>query len=425
MRHVLDIDPHGRVVPASDEVRRALADRAGRFALLPSAPDLVIARRTPAAGGPVAGPRCILAGDLAALPISDFIGFVHGARLSGALTVSTGGVDRTVGFEKGEVRGARSEAPGERLGEVAMRLGFVDRSQLDEALAGDGLLGKALVDLGHLDPGDLWKCLHEQVAGVFHAILQAGEGVFALVDEPAPGVPGIDMSVSTQQLLMDGIRRIDELELFRSRIPGPDAFLYRRQPTRPVVLQPLEVRLLELADGRRTVADVARAAHLSVFDATKVLYHLAEAGYLAAAGAATPAANPARRLHDIVDGMNGAFLEVAARLAAARLLPSFVAAARVFLADPGSRYAPLWRGLDIKADATLDREALLGNLETLRGPMLERLEASGDPGRYLFDGLREMLFFYLFQAGERLERGVDDALSADAKRRLEAMAGLR
>jgi len=103
----LDIDPHGRVIPGGDEARRALADRAGRFALLPAAPDLLVARRAPAAGGHAARPRVTLCGDLAGFPIADFIAFIHQSRLSGVLTVASAGAERSVAFKDGEVRSAQ------------------------------------------------------------------------------------------------------------------------------------------------------------------------------------------------------------------------------------------------------------------------------------------------------------------------------
>src|SRR5512141_1296704 len=101
-----DIDAHGRLAPLSDETRRALADRAGRFLLLPATADLLVARRTPAAGGVAPRPRCILAGDLAGFPIADFIAFLHQARLGGVLTVAADGAERSIAFQDGEVRSA-------------------------------------------------------------------------------------------------------------------------------------------------------------------------------------------------------------------------------------------------------------------------------------------------------------------------------
>jgi hypothetical protein len=135
MRLSFDLDAHGRLAPQSDEARRALADRAGRFLLLPSAGDLLVARRTPAIGGPVARPRCILAGDLTGFPIADFLAFVHQSRLSGVLTVAAEGAERSIAFQDGEVRSAQSTAAGERIGEVAVRLGFATEAQVAEMAA--------------------------------------------------------------------------------------------------------------------------------------------------------------------------------------------------------------------------------------------------------------------------------------------------
>ncbi|HET9552267.1 MAG TPA: DUF4388 domain-containing protein [Anaeromyxobacteraceae bacterium] len=421
MANWLDIDPHGRVTPAGDEARRALADRAGRFALLPSAPDLLLAHRAPSAGGAAPRPRVLLAGDLSGFPIADFIAFVHQSRLSGLLTVASGGVERSVAFKDGEVRGARSTAPGERIGEVALALGYVDARLLDEAAAGGRPIGKALVDLGHLSASDLWKCLHEQVTAVFHAILLAPEGLFFLVDDDSCDRPGAPLSVSTQSLLMDGIRRIDEARLFRARIPGPGAFLRRREPKRPVALRPPEQQLLALVDGRRTVAEVAAAAHLGEFDATKLLYHLAEAGYVEAAAdpVPAPAADPALRIEELIEGYDGLLRLVAAALPDAGR-PAFLAAVAAHLGEPGAPFAPLFRGLVPGPDGGLDRRGLLANLGRLGGPTLP----PGEAPRLLQDALRELLFFHLFLAGERIPREADEALGQRVRRGLARLEGL-
>ena len=423
---VFDLDAHGRLVAHSDDTRRALADRAGRFLLLPAAPDLLVARRTPAAGGTSAQPRCILAGDLSGFPIGDFVAFIHQSHLSGVLTVASGGAERSVAFKDGEVRGAQSTAPGERIGEVAVRLGYATEAQIAKAAAGGRPLGKALVELGFVSASDLWKCFHEQVTEVFHAILLSPSGTFFLVDEDDPGRPGTALSVNTQSLLMDGIRRIDEMSLFRARIPGPQAFLHRREPRRAVRLERAEQDLLDVVDGRRRVLEVAREAHLSEFDATKILYRLAEAGYLEAADAPAAApASPRDRLVAVADGMNAVLREVCAAASASGGADPFLAGARAYLADATTRFAALWKLVLPGPDGGIDADRVLGNLSALKGAALRQLEPSGDPARLLHDGLRELAFFYLFLAGERLPRETDDALGERVKRRFLALEGLR
>ncbi len=425
-RTYFDIDPHGRIAPQSEEARRALADRAGRFALLPAAADLLVALRSPPAGGASPAPRCVLVGDLSAFPIGELVAFVHQAKLSGVLTVGSSGLERSVAFQEGEVRNARSEAPVERIGEVAVRLGYLAEEQLAEAAAGTGPIGKVLVERGLLSAKDLWKCMHEQVTVVFHSILLAREGYFHLVDEPQDERPSAPLSVNTQSLLMDGIRRIDEMSLFRAKIPGSHAWLRRREPRRPISLKAAEQVLLDLVDGQRRVSEIARDAHLSEFDATKILYHLAEAGYLeSTSGPAIAPASPDDRLAAVCDGMNDVLRAITTSAAAHQGAEPFLAGARSFLTDPASRFVPLWRLVLPGPDGAVDKAAVLGNLSALKGAALQSVEPSGDPARFLFDGLRELVFFYLFLAGERMPRDDDDALGESVKRKFEALEALR
>jgi hypothetical protein len=419
---LLDIDAHGRVVPQSDETRRALADRAGRFLLLPSAGDLLVGRRTPAVPGAAPRPRCILAGDLSGFPIADFIAFVHQSRLSGVLTVAAEGVERSISFQDGEVRSAQSTAAGERIGDVAVRLGFATEAQVAQASAGGRPVGKALADEGVLGANEIWKCLHEQVTAVFHAILLSPAGTFFLVDEE-PGRPGAPLAVNTQSLLMDGIRRIDELSLFKARIPGPSAFLRRKDPPRPVTLRPTENALLGAVDGRRTVAEIATAAHLSEFDATKILYHLAEAGYVEAVGEPLATAAPPERIPAILTGMNTLLRGVTSAVPPGARA-QFLDVAKAFLAEADSTFAPLLAGLVPGPDGALDEAVLSSRLAALDRDALAKLDPSALPSRALFEALREALFFWLFQAGERVGRDVDESLGRAVKAKLAQLEGL-
>jgi Domain of unknown function (DUF4388) len=416
----LDIDPHGRVAPGSSEVRTALGERAGRFEWLPSVPDLLVARRTPAASGTSPRPRVLLAGDLSGFPITDFIAFTHQARLTGVLHVVSAEAERAVAFKDGEVRSSRSTVTGERIGEVALKLGLITEPQLTQAMGENRLLGKVLVERGFLTSNDLWRCFHEQITAVFHAILMLRSGIFWLLDEDLPDLSEAPRSVSTQGLLMDGIRRIDELSLFKARIPGPGAFLRRLNPSRRLTLQPVENRLLALVDGQRTVAQVAAAAHLGEFDATKVLYHLAEAGYLQATAEPVVAAGEGQgaRLSALASGYAD-LLRLVTSAVQADARPGFLDAISAQLRDPRAPFAPIFRGLVPAPDGALDPGALLANVGAL-----QPLPPQEETPRLLAEALRELLFFYLFLAGDRLSREADETLGGLVRRKLTAFEGL-
>jgi len=175
------------------------------------------------------------------------------------------------------------------------------------------------------------------------------------------------------------------------------------------------------------VSATAQGPHLTECDATRILSHLAEAGYLEAISEpmGAPSASPAARLQAIAGGMNHLLRLIAGAVASAGGLDPFLAGARSFLADGASRFAPLWQLVPPGRDGTLDADAVLGNLASLGGAALAKAEPSGDPARYLFEGLRELMFFYLFQAGERLSREADERLALEVKRRFEALGDLR
>jgi hypothetical protein len=422
MSRPFDIDAHGRIAPRTDEARCALADRAGRFELLPSADDLLVARRTPATGGPATGPRCVLAGDLAGLPVADLLGFVHQARLSGVLTVVAGGGERAITFQDGEVRGATSTAPGERLGDVAVRLGLASEAQVARASAAGRMSPRDLEGQG-VAAADAWRCLHEQVTAVFHGVLLAPPGTFFLEDGVPDAGYGAPLSVNTQSLLMDGLRRIDELSLFRARIPGPDAVLRQTAPRRRVSLRVPEKEVLALVDGRRTVAQIATAAHLSEFDATKILHHLAEAGHVDAIAEPLAAGGAAARIPALLAGMNALLREVVAAVPV-RTRPAFLAEARAFLSDEAAPFAPLLAGLAPDRDGALDEAALAARLERLDADTLARLVSSAERPRALFEALREVLLFWLFLAGGRVDAAADAALGRALRGRLVRLEAL-
>jgi hypothetical protein len=341
------------------------------------------------------------------------------------LTVAADGAERAVAFQEGEVRSAQSTAAGERVGEVAVRLGYVTEAQIADATKSGRPIGKALVDRGFLSANDLYKCLHEQVAAVFHALLLSKSGTFTLLDEEAER-PSAPLSVSTQSLLMDGIRRIDELSLFQARIPGSSTVLRRREGARaPKTLRPTESALLALVDGRRTVGEIATAAHLNEFDATKTLFHLSEAGLLEAVAGVTGPATEAERIAEVLKGVNELLRAVTREVPTGARAP-FLDAVQRFLWDAASPFAPLLRELTVDGDGGIDEAAAAEALAGLDAATLQGMEPSGAPSRVALEALRDALYFWLFLAGERVSREVDEALGRAVRQKLgplEAIAG--
>jgi hypothetical protein len=183
-----------------------------------------------------------------------------------------------------------------------------------------------------------------------------------------------------------------------------------------------EQQLLALVDGQRTVAELAAAAHLNEFDATKTLFHLAEAGYVEAAGEAGDAKAAGGRVEAVAEVLVELLQLVAASVPAEEKGP-FLAAVRAFAADPAGIHAPLLQGATPADDGAIDRGAFLERLAALPDATVQRLHPAGDRRALAVEALRELLFFYLFAIGGRIPKEEDEFLASELKRRLATVDG--
>ncbi len=435
-----------QLVPEDRQAPSPLAGRSGSYALMQTAPDLLVFSRTPAEGGSIPVPRVVLSGDAGGFPLSDLIAFLSQSRWSGVIRVSSPGGERSVTFREGEVRGASSDDPSDRLGEVLVRLGYVERPQVETVLREHppSKVGRALVEKGLLQAHDLFKCVTHQVSEIFHAIVLCREGSFFLVDQPVDEKTGHIIQLSTQSLLMDSIRKIDEMAHFRKRIPHGRLYVAKKRAS-DGKLEEDEDRVLAMLDGRRTILELGHAARLSEFDITKVVFRLLEGGFAsvtdkplmvpAAAAAfaptpvpvqkapvaAAPPVSPPARATPTVDPrpvarvFNFIFREIRDEVSKQGMDREFIAAANAALTGQALSSSPVLEGLSFAADGSLPEAKLIEGFER------HRAQLGSEPLASFKQALSDVMFFLLFQAGELLESRADEDLARRVKELLATL----
>jgi len=415
------VDPGGRL-GADPELGTQLRPRSGAFQLLPSNPDFLLALRSPPLGGQSDRPRVVLVGDASGFPLSDLIAFLGQSRWTGTLRVHSPGGERAVTLQEGEVRAASSEDPTDRLSEVLVRMGHASRSDVEEALRDNppSRVGRVLVERGLLQSHDLWACVSHQVSEIFQTIVLAREGAFTLVDQEPEDRMGPSLQLSTQSLLMDAIRKIDELQHFRQRIPHGRVYVTKKRPS-DGKLQPDEDRLLALANGQRTVLELAQASKLSEFDATKIIFRLLEGGYATVSelkhgevaaptrGRAASRGAESEPAVRVVATFDEIFGEIAREVASKGMAREFLEAANAALASRSLSESPVLIGLTLGADGRFDARKVLDMYGRAR-PSL-----GSEPVASLRQALSDVMFFLLFQAGEMLESRADEDLARRVK----------
>ncbi|WP_437339052.1 DUF4388 domain-containing protein [Sorangium sp. So ce394] len=386
-RSLVRIDATGTAHPVDLDASKRLRARQGVFQLLPAPGHLVVMRHVgnEAPADAPAAPPLRLAGQIVGPgALCDVVSLIGQAGWSGELAVIDGAESRSLFFEPGHAIAARSSAPGERIGEVLYRYGALSRPQVEATLAAavpDVRFGETAVKLGFVPRERLYQLLSAQAEEIAYRMLLAGEGMFYFLagfeEEQIP----TRHDLPVHALLLEAVRRMDELRYFRERIPS-DQHVPARVPDRGP--PPEELRAVyDAVDGQRSVAEVARALGQGEFETTRALFQLAQSGRVVVrapgpTGAAAGIALFNEAIASILSAVDGAQRgdEVRWQLAA------FVAGAGI--------YDALFRGAGPAPDGTFEPARLLDNATLIAGA--EQAEAM------LSQWLREYVSFAMFVA---------------------------
>lgn len=230
-------------------------------------------------------------GPLRELGIHDVFQLLDLSRKTGRLRVTSSLRDNegTVYFRDGRVIAATIRSNPHRIGQLLLRSGKVTEAELEQARAiqqqaGETRrLGDILVDLGALPQRELDRQVRRQIEAVVFELLSWQEGFFSFEDGEMGGDIGDpDPGISTESLLMEAARRIDEWTRIAHRIPSlsvvPVLADADGEHAPALDLQPNEWEVLAAIDGAMDLRTIASAIGISDFDAARVVYGLLTTG---------------------------------------------------------------------------------------------------------------------------------------------------
>lgn len=431
----LELQTDGRLRTQTPEVRDILRDRLRTAELYPTGPGWALLRsRSSAPPRELLGraKEVVAAGILGprGWPIVDILGFAAGSSHTGVLAVDHGSVRNSAFFCGGDVLWASSTAPGARLGPFLLARGRITRDQLRAALTdGPTGVGRACVDRGYLAPDELEPLLRAFIVERFDEILQAETGLWSFAKvEQAPFEQAV-LRLPTQALLVDGLRKWDEMRVYRQRVPGLD-MLVKRAPrwssdllgdsrstlagVSPELPERAEVILRELL-GATALRELVRRTGESEFEVTRIVFHLLRADLVSIVARARSESRPPRpategpRPSDVISTYQLALAEITNELNQIDRLPEVLEAVNTFLEGEVGAYRDLLAGIRLDDRGQLDETALL-----------LRMEVAGATSQQLVDALAEILFFTLLTASEELDRRRGD----DLARRVRLIHGM-
>ncbi len=410
----VNIDRAGSVVASDVTTRPLLAEHAGKYRVHRAGTMLVMTLDEGTGAVAREGETLCMCGDVSAMPMLALMNLLGQNRETGRLVLKRGSIERVVLLHNGDVASIGSNLAADRLGTFLVRLGKVSERALeeaqDEATRTGKRIGQALLARGLIDTHQLWRAIQEQITELFADAVQWEDGSFILYrlapNFQFPSTPPLPM----QGLLLEAVRRADEMSVFRERIPSTAARLRRTGSEASGDLvddsdYELARRALAVLNTEASVADVARALHVAEFDATRACYHLLKFGVaeLVKAAANAPAHRLSREDALKVDVFNVAFREIHDEIVRAGKLERFVVGVRKYLADPAHAAHAFFAGVLPDASGALPVDVLARNLGALT--------AEGhDASTVIVEALNELTFFMLFQCGELLDPAADDNL---------------
>jgi hypothetical protein len=254
-------------------------------------------------------------GPLRELGIHDVFQLLDLSRKTGVLCVSSKlrEDEGVVHFDDGSVVHASIRSKSVPIELVLLEAGRITQADLDQAHAagddtdGGGRRGRTIVDslvqVGAITQRELERQLRLQIESVVFELMSWREGFFSFEERSRDELPrDTRIAVSTESLLMEGARRIDEWSRIADLVPNLDVVPElapvdddRGGDGGPTLdLLPHEWQVLTMIDGDRDLRAIAALLGRDEFETAKIAYGLATTGVVAIRQAPEP--TPSRSL---------------------------------------------------------------------------------------------------------------------------------
>ncbi len=232
-----------------------------------------------------------LRGDLKDFGIADVFQLIGQQRKTGVLEFNGAGQQIQILFDQGAVVSAAPVGswPDAAFGEMLMRCGLLSRDRVDELRRECGASARTLAGVatarGWLGEDELQKIEQLLTRETIFSVLRWESGSFDFTAKEIERDRSGGLLLGAEQILMDGLRMVDEWQSFAELVPSEDT-VFRRllsfeqygercSGETPGQIANAE-RVFELIDGRLPVRRIIDLSMLGTFDSVRALAQLHE-----------------------------------------------------------------------------------------------------------------------------------------------------
>lgn len=239
------------------------------------------------------------AGNLKTVSLPDVFQLIVTSKKTGDLIISRGDAKRDIYFVNGLLVYASSNSREDLFGNLLLKKGRISKAELDEILSSDNegkKIGAILVERNLFTKEEILECLRMQIEEIVYAIFGWKDGKFEFTESKAPPSNVILTELNPMNMIMEGMRRIDEWEELKKVLP-PDEALLEIVPEPPIKSEEMrlakaEFQVLALIGNGKQLQKIVEESFLDQFLTSKAIANLLNMGLLKV-GKASPAAKTA------------------------------------------------------------------------------------------------------------------------------------
>jgi hypothetical protein len=363
-------------------------------------------------------------GEVGDTSVPELLRSLLGSGETGILTLRNGDVTKSIYIRAGRVLFAASTNVDERLGENLLLRGRITVRQYLEAskmIRPGRRLGAILVEMGALEPEELIPAVEHQAKEVLMDLFTWTHGNYELVIKDVDPDTVVTLNISTENLILEGIRRVRAWSQLMRGLGDIGAVLVRAgSPDYKLELSTEEQEVLAQVNGRSTVEQICEVSYLSHFDTCRILWGLHVLGVVARRGARDAVAEEGVRaqereldLEGIVEKFNQMFSRIYAFLQG-RLGREVDAYMDTVLDDVSRQYGSLFAGVDLKQYGRADFEQMLANVADLPPEQRKSLMVAG---------LNELVFVIQLSVRTRFGKEEEAVVSGIIKEGFRRLGG--
>lgn len=362
----------------------------------------------------MSGEELTIRGSLSESSLMELLSSISRSRETGVLNFHDLGRWKAIYFKEGQIVYATSNVLDDRLGEFLLKQGkitvrqFLDASKL---ISPGKRLGAVLVDLEILSTDELLIAIQQQVQEIVYSLFEWTQGEYEFVMKDLAAEGPITLDLNTENVILEGIRRIRDFTRIFSGLGSIDTVLRRSEnadmQTFKLDLDADESQVLSMVNGRLNLEQILSLSYLPNFETLRILFALASVAVLERGPAGDRDQARLEREHEyeleeIVDHYNRSFGAVYSFLEERLGEDADTFADRV-VADIAEQFPVLFEGINLSGGGRVDFDQLLANL---------RDRPQEEKRMTLVNGLNELTYALLLTVGQKFGREDQDRIAS-------------